>query len=409
MFDERWLNLLMIAGLIGALTRSPALIGMVMLSGTLVLISHLLRRVALRGVGYRRRFNETRLFLGETLTISCTANNHGRLPLISLYIYDGAPRGFCKTTDDDTIAFRAGGRLSFSHLMALLPGEQASRRVTLQPARRGYYVFGDVEMRAADLLGMFEVDGIAELHDTLIVYPRIFPLEELGIPTREPYGALQAMRGLIDDPVRIIGARDYEYGDSFRKIHWKATAHRGSLQTRVLEYTSDPTVILFLNVTTFHEAWRGTDVERFETAVSVTASIATWANNAGAVIGLLANGNMPDAPRGVRLRPIRSPDQLMNTLESLAVIGPYTMFSFEQFILDEQYGMPLGATQVIVTPLLTPEIEIALRQLHERGKRIVLICVDRTAPGLNELPFQAYHVPPSPAMRVTDEPGEEGE
>ena len=36
MFDERWIYLLVITGLIGALTRSPALIGLVFLSATLI-------------------------------------------------------------------------------------------------------------------------------------------------------------------------------------------------------------------------------------------------------------------------------------------------------------------------------------------------------------------------------------
>jgi uncharacterized protein (DUF58 family) len=403
MFDERWLNLLLLAGVIGALTRSSALIGLVLLNGILVLISHQLRRVALKGVGYRRAFSETRLFLGETVTVSCTAINHGRLPLISLYIYDSAPRGLQPALNDGAVLYAAGGRLIFSHLMALLPGAQSCRRVMLRPMRRGYYVFGQAELRAADLLGMFEVDGIAEMRDTLIVYPHVFPLEELGIPTREPYGALQALRGLIDDPVRIIGARDYEFGDSFRQIHWKATAHRGALQTRVLEYTSDPTAILFLNVATFEQAWRGSDPVRFEWAVSVAASIATWAHNAGAVVGLLANGNTPNAPKEARVRPIRSPDQLMHILESLAIIGPYTFFSFEQFLLNEQFSVPSGATQIVITPLLTPQIEIALRQLHERGKRVVLVCVERDAPDLQNMPFPAYHVPPSQSMRVMKE------
>ncbi len=93
----------------------------------------------------------------------------------------------------------------------------------------------------------------------------------------------------------------------------------------------------------------------------------------------------------------------MRVLESLAVIGPYTFFPFERFLLDEQYGIPTGATQIVVTPSFTPGIEAALRELHERGKRIVLVCVDRTSPNLEALPFPAYYVPPSAAMRVIDE------
>ena len=403
MFDERWIDLLVLAGVIGALTRSPALIGLVLLSGTLILISHQLRRIALKGISYKRTFNETRFFLGETVILSCTAENHGRLPLVSLTVYDSAPTGFRSAQNDSLVKYAAGGKLIFSHQMALLPKGQTRRDVMLRPTRRGYYVFRDAELRAADMLGMFEVDGVAVLHDGVIVYPRVFSLEELGLPTREPYGALAAMHGLIDDPVRVIGARDYQIGDPFRQIHWKATAHRGTLQTRVLEYTSDPTALIFLNVATFEQAWRGTDPLRFEWAVSVAASLATWVHESGAVVGLLANGNTADAPMAARVRAVRSPDQLMHILESLAVIGPYTLFPFEHFLLDEQYDLPIGATQIIVTPLYSPGIEVALRELHERGRRVVLVCVDRQAPDLTGLPFPAYHIPPSPTMRVIDE------
>src|SRR5690349_18215978 len=158
MFDERLLTLLILAGFIGTVTRSPALLGLVLLSATFVLIGYQLRRFALRGIGYRRTFDETRLFLGEYVTLSCTAINRGRLPIISLHILDSAPKGFRSAGNDHTVYTAASGRLTFSHLMALQPGEQASRQVILQPMRRGYYVFGEVEMRAADLLGMSEAD-----------------------------------------------------------------------------------------------------------------------------------------------------------------------------------------------------------------------------------------------------------
>lgn len=64
--------------------------------------------------------------------------------------------------------------------------------------------------------------------------------------------------------------------------------------------------------------------------------------------------------------------------------------------------MPHGATQIVVTPLLTPDIEMTLRLLREQGKRLALVCVDRAAPGLDRLSFPAYHVPPSPDMPATE-------
>jgi uncharacterized protein (DUF58 family) len=278
--------------------------------------------------------------------------------------------------------------------MALLPGEQTSRRIALRPTRRGYYAFGTAELRAADLLGMFEVEGTSHARDVVIVYPRVFSLEALGIPASEPYGALQALRGLIEDPARIVGARDYRYGDSFRQIHWKATAHHGTLQTRMCEYTSDPTAMIFLNVTTSTVSWRGPDEAQVEWAVSVAASIAAWAHDAGAVVGLVTNGNAPRAPKAPRVQPLRSPNQLTHVLESLAVVGPYTFFPFERTLLEEQQGTPASATQIVVASLLTPGLEDAMRILRQRGRRVVLVMVGEDTPDPDRLPFPVYHVPP---------------
>ena len=160
----------------------------------------------MRGVGYHRRFSESRLFLGETLTVSCIAANRGRWPLISLHINDSAPRGFEPATDDGIVVSTSGGRWRFSHLMALLPGEQASRRIALRPIRRGYYVFGAAELQRGR--STRHVRGRGRISRTRCgdcVSAR-FLAEALGIPTSEPYGALQALRGLIEDPARIVGA-----------------------------------------------------------------------------------------------------------------------------------------------------------------------------------------------------------
>ncbi|MCL5994737.1 MAG: DUF58 domain-containing protein [Chloroflexi bacterium] len=404
MLDERWLYLLVITGLVGVLTRSPTLIGLVMLSATLILVSHWLRRVVLRGVSYRRHFSEIRLFQGETVTVSCTAVNRSRLPLISLHIDDSAPKAFLPAAGDGAVVSASGGRLRFSYLMALQPGEQASRRIRLRSTRRGYYVFDTAALRAADLLGLFEIDGSVDARDVVIVYPQVHAMEELGIPVREPYGALLALRGLIEDPSRIVGARDYHYGDAFRQIHWKATAHHGTLQTRVCEHTSDPTAVVFLNVATSTPAWRDLDEEQVEWAVSVAASIATWAHNSGAVVGLITNGNAPKAPKAPRVPPRRSPNQWARILESLAVVGPYSFFPFEQSLLDEQCNVPSGATQIVVTSVFTPGLEIALQLLHTQGKRVALVFVGNDALPAHGLPFPCFTAPPSAARATSTNP-----
>ena len=108
--------------------------------------------------------------------------------------------------------------------------------------------------------------------DTQREHPRTYPRRGLPAENREPFGALSALRTLVEDNLRIIGARDYASGDEFRRIDWKASARRGKLQTRIHERASEPAVAVLLNVTTYEREWQGIAVESFERAVSVAAS-----------------------------------------------------------------------------------------------------------------------------------------
>ena len=393
-FDERWVTLLLFITVVGVVLRAPALTALGVLSLAIITASNLLRRTVLKRVTYERRFNETRLFMGEVVEVSCNLTNRGRLPVVSLQVADTAPPGFQRVDAPPDDVSAAEERINLGQMSALKPGEHTARVTRLRAMKRGYFAFGAAYLRAYDLLGLSQFERVDVLADSLIVYPRVFSLDALGIPTRDPFGSLAALRRLIEDPSRIMGARDYRYGDSFRQLHWKATAHAGRLQTRVCEHTSEPTAVIMLNVSTFRQDWRGTDVERFEWALSVAGSLAVWAGESGITVGLSSNGTAPYLPSALRVRPRRVPNQLTHLLESLAVMYSFALSSFDIFLLTEQRHLPLGATLLVVTPLVTPEITAALLRLHDLGKNLILISVDREPPDVPELPFAVFHVPP---------------
>ena len=397
-FDERWVTLLLFITVVGVVLRIPAMSALGVLSITLITASTLLRQRVLNRVSYERRFNETRLFMGEVVDIACNLVNRSRLPIVSVQVDDSAPSGFQLADASADEPFNPDERISLSQLTALKAGEHTARVTHLRAMRRGYYLFSSATLRAIDLLGLSIQERIDKLPDSLIVYPRVFTLDELGLPTKDPFGAFAALRRLVEDPSRIMGARDYRYGDPFRQIHWKATAHAGALQTRVCENTSEPTAVVLMNVTTFEQDWRGTDVERFEWTLSVSGSLAVWAGETGCTIGLSSNGTAPSLPEALRVRPRRSPNQLSRVLESLAVMYSFTLSPFDIFLLTEQRHLPLGATLLVVTPVFTPRIETALLRLCQLGKNIILIVVDRKAPDVSRLPFPVYHIPPPPTF-----------
>ena len=80
--------------------------------------------------------------------------------------------------------------------------------------------------------------------------PDSLPIEELGLPPKDPFGETKARQRMFEDPSRTIGVRDHQAEDGFRRIHWKATARHQRMLSRVYEPSQEPQMLIFLNIST---------------------------------------------------------------------------------------------------------------------------------------------------------------
>src|SRR5205814_9612505 len=125
----------------------------------------------------------------------------------------------------------------------------------------------------------------------LLVYPKVVPLERLGLPASSPFGDVPVRRQwLFEDPMRTVGVREYRPGDNPRRLHWKATARAPSqnLQVKVFEPTTSHRLHVLLNVSTSEQnwSWQGYDPEALEASITTAASVANWAAEQGLLVGL---------------------------------------------------------------------------------------------------------------------------
>ncbi|MER3514307.1 MAG: DUF58 domain-containing protein, partial [Chloroflexota bacterium] len=182
-------------------------------------------------------------------------------------------------------------------------------------------------------------------------------------------------------------------------IHWKATARQGKLQVKVYEPTTSQNVVLCLNVATFAQYWEGTEPEKLEQVISVAASLAQWAIEHKYAVGLIANGALAHSDQPFRILPGRSPTQLMRLLEALAGVSPFVTSTLESLLLRESPRLPWGATFVVISAVVTPELLATLRRLHEAGRRLVLVSLAdepvNDVPGVFVYNLGTYRVPMS--------------
>ncbi len=347
---------------------------------------------SLRNVEYRRSFDKLRAFPDETIQVAIRITNRKLLPLTWLEATDQIPlvlplvQGQLLPTHDPKVGL-------LRNVLALKWYERVIRRYELRCTARGCYRLGPVHLRSGDVFTLFEEHGVGEPGDRLVVYPRIWPLAELGLASKEPFGESAAHRRLLDDPLRTIGVRDYHPEDDLRRVHWKATAHRGQLQVRVYEPAATPTLGILLNVTTFEHHWKGVLPELFESAISVAGSIATWGMGREYKVGLVANGSMPLSDQAVRVPPGRSPGQLAAILEALAGVTSFATISIGGLLRRESPRLPWGATMVVVTAIVTDDLLASILRLQSAGRPMTLISLAEEAPPHLE-GVTVHHLPP---------------
>jgi uncharacterized protein (DUF58 family) len=242
--------------------------------------------------------------------------------------------------------------------------------------KRGFYPFGPVRLVSGDIWGLFRRSRILSQLDWLIVYPQVLPLEALGFPQKEPLGEKKATWRIFEDPSRAVGIRDYRPEDGFRHIHWKASARRQELQTKVYEPTTSQHLMLFLNVATFARHWEGTKPLLLEQTIAVAASIASFGVEERYLVGVMANGSIPHSDQPIKVLPSRRPDQLSRLLEAMAAVTSFTTSTIESLLLAESARLPWGATLIIVTSIVTQDLLSALVRLRDVGRRLVLVSLE---------------------------------
>ncbi len=352
--------------------RSELVLTFGLLAGSVFLVAWLWQRYAFKGLEYRRYFSESRAFVGETVELTLALTNRKFLPLTRVRLTDHVSEQLV-FTDLELRTSGLPGLAQIRQYFALSWFEEVRRTYHLSCQKRGVYDLRNAQIQTGDPFGFFTLEAEVGRADRLIVYPIVKPVTGLQLPDKEPFGEKIADRRLLQDPIYMRGIRPYQPEDDLRFVHWKATARTQELQTKIFEPTSTPNLVLFVNIATFARAWEGIDPVLLERVVSVGASICAYAVEARLLVGLSANGTLPLSDQPLRVLPSRSPQQLTRLLEALAAIRGVASGNFEDFLLHDSGRLPWGATLMVITAVVTPELEVVLLRLKDAGRKLVLL------------------------------------
>jgi uncharacterized protein (DUF58 family) len=402
MYTQGWLLVGWLLVIVGLAARE----GFAFLLGFIILLSagasYLWDRYALARVEYRRSFTPRRAFHGETVTFTMEVTNRKPLPLAWLEVVDELPQELVLLKGRVIPSVRQR-RQHLVNLFSVRWYERVRRHFAVRCAARGYFPLGPARLRSGDIFG-FTVRGIdVDRVDHLLVYPRVVPLAALDLPALHPIGDLAARRPLYDDPTRITGTRPYEPTDPLRRIHWKATAKAQDLRSKQHEATTTHRLAVFLNLDTLgrYAEYRGFVRALLEMNILTAASIASWGIDAGFLVGLYANGYLPQGLRWIRIPPSSGSAQLAVMLEALAKVYPTPVMPVGDLMQLEAPALPWGSTAIVVTGVTDEPLLAGVARLRESGHGVVAVLVGDEADA-SVLPVPAYRVPATRAWQALE-------
>ena len=369
-----WYILALLLFLLSSLLQQPLLFLASLFIGLIGLVPDLWYRQGLRHLLVRQQVNQRHLFFGEDVVLSLVIENQKLLPLPWLDVEN-------KITPPLAIISKRVRHLqnieqdTLMSTWLLWSFQRVTRRYHMRCDTRGLHIFGPIKLRCSDPFGWLETDIALPVGEVLLVYPLIAPLETLGLSSIHPFGEYASQQRLLEDPLRVVGVRDYLLGDDPRRIHWKATAHSGVLRSKVYEPSSMRRLLLLLDAWNYSDEAKGIDSELQELTITTAASLAVWALEESYQVGLLVNCSVAlspfeDVAPNTALQEVQKAEKLMTTeisapvtrvpfsldasqqerlLSTLARLVPSSNTTIERVIDTEERMFPLGTTIVLIS------------------------------------------------------------
>ena len=295
--------------------------------------------------------------VGDKIRVTYTLRNTSRIPKPWLEVHN-------PTTLPGGLPGRA---------IPLGPRAERSWLVRVPLVRRGHFRIEPLQIRTGDPFGFFEASASVGQGVAVVVYPRIEAIPLWRLPAAYLEGTNASPERTLQTTPLATTVRPWAPGDSFNRIHWRATARHGEIQVKEfeLEQTADAWIILDLERAI--QTGRG-DESTVEAAVRVAASVADKAIRDNRAVGMTIN-----AHRTTVLPADRGSRQHLKIMQLLAAVDGDGTSPLVETIVASAGRLRRGMTAILVTPSTDATWIRPIASLRTRGIATVVVAIDAPA------------------------------
>jgi uncharacterized protein (DUF58 family) len=337
----------LVAWAFGSKALYPVALGLVLAVAAAALWVRYLRRP----MTLRRNLGRGDRLAGEDVPVQLELDVDGLVPSGSLVVREQIAR----LGERETPLVRRHGRLRGRYLLRGVP--------------RGRYPIEKTDIVIEDPFGLERVEVELGGSASILVYPRLVDVDRLFSESgaRTPEGRRLLLRRSSGFDLHSV--REYEQGESLRRVHWPSTAKRGQLMVKELEDAPRDEAAVLLDADAGSVVGRAPDTT-FELAVRAAGSILKSQVSRGRRAALLVNAARPSYQR------VHSYDgDWHRALEILAAAEPDGHTPASHMLADESGPAARAVELTVVTSGLTPRLveRLAHRALAHHGAALVYV------------------------------------
>jgi uncharacterized protein (DUF58 family) len=258
------------------------------------------------------------------------------------------------------------GRLGIQRHVMRQSGARLSVRYVLEQVPRGRYRFEEVHAELADPFGLERAVVQLPPPGALLVYPRLVRLRSLFTDSgsRSHDGRRLLLRRSTGFELHSV--REYERGESLRRVHWPSTARRGQLMVKELEDAPRDEVAVLLDADA-----RAVVGGSFDLQVRAAGSILDAYVRRGRRAALVINSEQRE------MQHVHSPAaDWSRALELLASVEPTAHTSAARLLAEEDGTAARALELVVVTARIEGGLVDRLIQRALSRRKVSLVYVD---------------------------------
>lgn len=254
-------------------------------------------------------------------------------------------------------------------VVQLAQGGQAEVEYTFK-GQRGMYRFEELTARATDPFGLFERQEDLPASGDLTVFPQVTLIKPFPIHpphTKGFYGPISTRKS--GSGIDFLGVRQYQFGDSLRRINWRASErHLSTLITNEYEQERIADVGIILDARP-HCDKRYNGRRMFEYGVQAAASLSRMFLDEGHALSMLIYSAVVK-----QVFPGYGKVQYERIMETLARADTSFNFARKQLRIPTRLLPPRGQL-IYISPLPPADFE-SIIQLRNQGYSVLILSID---------------------------------